>query len=76
MRPITPGPSWSESGWPVHTTGSPTVRPEVSSYTWMVAWSPSRRMISPTSFVCPTRTSSYICEPDIFAAITTGPETE
>ena len=25
--------------------------PEVSSYTWMVAVSPSRRMISPTSFV-------------------------
>ena len=42
----------------------------------MVAMSPSRRIISPTSLVWPTRTSSYIAEPDIFSAITTGPETE
>ena len=42
----------------------------------MVAMSPSRRIISPTSLVWPTRTSSYIAAPDILSAITTGPETE
>lgn len=38
----------------------------------MEAVSPSRRMISPTSFWCPTRTSSYIAAPDIPSAITTA----
>ena len=33
--------------------------------------SPSRRIISPTSSECPTRTNSYIAAPDIFCAVTT-----
>ena len=31
MFPITPGPSSTLRGWRVRNTGSPTVRPEVSS---------------------------------------------
>jgi hypothetical protein len=56
-------------------TGSPTVSPEVSSYTWMVAVSASSRMISPISFSAPTRTSSYMAEPPMWLATTTGPDT-
>ena len=37
--------------------------------------SPSSLMISPTSSSCPTLTSSYIADPDIFSAVTTGPDT-
>ena len=37
--------------------------------------SPSSLMISPTSFMYPTRTSSYIAAPDMFSAMTSGPDT-
>lgn len=39
-----------------------------------MAWSPSRRMTSPTSCSCPTRTSSYIAAPFMFSAMTTTKE--
>jgi len=42
----TPGPNSTDSGFPVLRTGSPTVTPDVSSYTWMVALSASNRMTS------------------------------
>src|SRR5512142_2668476 len=41
----------------------------------MVARSPSRRMTSPIRPSEPTRTTSYICAPTRFWAITTGPAT-
>ena len=44
----------------------------MSSYTWMVARSFSRRMISPTSSLCPTRTNSYMALPAMLSAITTA----
>ena len=40
--------------------------------TWMVAVSPSRRIISPTSWVWPTRTNSNIAAPLIRSAMTTN----
>lgn len=43
--------------------------------TWIVAVSPSSRMISPIRESLPTRTSSYIALPDMWSATTTGPET-
>lgn len=43
--------------------------------TWMVAVSPSRRMISPISFSAPTLTSSYMADPLMLLATTTGPDT-
>lgn len=46
---MMPGPSWTESGLRVRSTGSPTVSPDVSSYTWIDAVSASSLMISPTS---------------------------
>lgn len=46
-------------------------RIQVSSYTWIVAMSPSKRMISPTSSLWPTRTSSYMAAPAIAVAVTT-----
>mmetsp|Transcript_17529 Transcript_17529/g.68000 ORF Transcript_17529/g.68000 Transcript_17529/m.68000 type:complete len:250 (+) Transcript_17529:1102-1851(+) len=76
ISPMIPGASSTERGFPVRSTGSPTWQPEVSSYTWMVAVSPSRRIISPTSLWTPTRTSSYMAAPRIFSATTTGPDTE
>uniref|UniRef100_A0A1I8J7Y4 UV radiation resistance-associated gene protein n=1 Tax=Macrostomum lignano TaxID=282301 RepID=A0A1I8J7Y4_9PLAT len=75
MEPIIPGPSSTDSGLPVLSTGSPTVTPDVSSYTWIVAMSTSRRIISPTRASLPTRTSSCIAEPAMLDAITTGPDT-
>ena len=42
---------------------------------WMVAESPSNRMISPIRLSCPTRTSSYIAAPAMPSAMTTGPDT-
>lgn len=39
--------------------------------TWIVAMSPSRRIISPTNSWYPTLTNSYIADPDIFSAVTT-----
>ena len=42
---------------------------------WIVAESPSRRMISPMRLSLPTRTNSYIAAPAIPSATTTGPET-
>src|SRR3990170_2427542 len=68
-----PGPSSMVSGFPVLSTDSPTRRPEVSSYTWTNAVSPSRRMISPSSFSLPTRTMSYMRAPTIPRAMTAGP---
>ena len=50
MVPMMPGPSSTDSGLRVRSTGSPTVSPDVSSYTWMEAVSASSLMISPTSF--------------------------
>src|SRR5512135_1697411 len=41
----------------------------------MVAWSSSRRITSPIRPSEPTRTTSYICAPTRFWAITTGPAT-
>src|SRR5207302_602169 len=58
-----PGPSSSARGAPVDSIGSPRYSPEVSSYTWTNAVSPSSRMISPISFSLPTRTISYIRAP-------------
>lgn len=52
-------------------TGEAT-RIQVSSYTCSVAMSPSRRMISPTSSACPTRTSSYMAAPAMRMAVTTA----
>ena len=75
MDPMMPGPSSTERGFPVLRMGSPTVRPLVSSYTWMVAMSPSSLMISPTSSWYPTLTSSYMALPDMCSAVTTGPDT-
>ena len=46
-------------------------RIHVSSYTWMVAMSPSSLMISPTSSLWPTRTSSYMAAPAMAVAVTT-----
>lgn len=43
--------------------------------TCSVASSPSNRMISPMSCSGPTRTSSYIADPPIPSATTTGPDT-
>ena len=56
--PRSPGPSSTESGSPVASTGSPRARPAVSSYTCTVARSPSMRMTSPRSRSCPTHTTS------------------
>lgn len=42
---------------------------------WIVAESPSRRMISPIRLSCPTRTNSYIAAPPMPSATTTGPDT-
>src|SRR5437588_1254643 len=69
-----PGPSSSARGAPVDSIGSPRYSPEVSSYTWTNAVSPSRRMISPISFSLPTRTMSYIRAPARPRAMTAGPE--
>lgn len=49
--------------------------PEACVLAWMVAVSPSKRMISPIRESAPTRTSSYIALPDMWSATTTGPET-
>ena len=43
--------------------------------TWIVAVSASSRMISPINFSAPTRTSSYMAEPPMQLATTTGPDT-
>ena len=51
--------------------GALAVSPEVSSYTCIEAVSPSSLIISPTSFSCPTRTSSYIAAPLIRSPTTT-----
>ena len=67
-----PGPSSTLSGFPVRSTGSPTVTPEVSSYTWIVALSASIRMTSDASnqsdalSVCssPLRTADKLIMPD------------
>ena len=44
---ISPGPSSTDSGEPVDTTGSPGPRPLVSSYTCIEAMSPRSSIISP-----------------------------
>ena len=43
--------------------------------TWIVAVSPSNRMISPMSLSAPTLQSSYMAAPNIFSPMTTGPDT-
>ena len=73
--PIIPGPNSTDNGCFLRNTGSPTVKPEVSSYTWILAVSPSNLMISPTNFECPTRTNSYMAAPLIPSATTNGPDT-
>lgn len=60
-----------ESGGDKGRTSKAT-RIQVSSYTCSVAMSPSRRMISPTSSACPTRTSSYMAAPAMRMAVTTA----
>lgn len=35
IEPKIPGPSSTDKGFPVRSTGSPTVTPDVSSYTWL-----------------------------------------
>ena len=60
MELITPGPSSTDNAPPVHSTTSPGWIPAVSSYTWIVAVSPSSSMISPISFSLPTLTISSI----------------
>lgn len=42
---------------------------------WIVAESPSRRIISPMRLSRPTRTNSYIAAPFMPSATTTGPDT-
>src|SRR2546428_2032089 len=69
----SPGPNSTVSGLPVLSNGSPTCRPDVSSYTCMNAVSPSSRMISPSRPSAPTRTMSYIRAPVIPRAMTAGP---
>src|SRR5512137_1387240 len=74
MEERRPGPSSTERGSSVFTTGSPIKRPVVSSYTWMTASSPSSRMISPRRASSPTFTTSYIFDPFMPRAMITGPE--
>src|ERR1700691_4429738 len=71
----SPGPSSTESAWPVFSTVSPGRTPVVSSYTWTVAVAPTSRMTSPTRPRSPTRTTSNIFAPSSPSAITTGPLT-
>ena len=59
----------------MRTTGSPTQIPDVSSYAWMNAVSPSRRMTSPMSPAVPTFTTSAIRAPRMPLAMTVGPDT-
>ena len=40
MLVISPGPSSTDIGTPIDSTGSPGPSPDVSSYTWMDASSP------------------------------------
>ena len=49
--------------------------PECRQLAWMVALSPSSRMISPISLSAPTRMSSYMAAPAMLSATTTGPDT-
>ena len=70
---IMPGPSVAHSGAPVPRTGSPTFRPAVSSYTWMVVFSEVMPMTSPMSPTSPTYTISIMEKPRAPRRVTTGP---
>lgn len=54
MLSMMPGPSRTFIGAPVPVTGSPGLRPVVSSYTWIVVSLSVMPMTSPTRFCSPT----------------------
>src|SRR2546428_10850684 len=74
MLPRSPGPSSTTRGPPVSRTTSPGRMPLVSSYTWMIVFSPTIWMTSPRSCSSPTNCTSYMRgrRP---VAVTTGPAT-
>src|SRR6266511_1496185 len=74
MLPRRPGPSSTTRGAPVSTTGSPGRTPLVSSYTWMIVFSPAIWITSPRSCSVPTNWTSYIRGRSPLA-VTTGPAT-
>ena len=75
MLEIRPGPSSTDIGAPVDSTGSPGPSPDVSSYTWMDASSPCISMISPIRRCLLTRTTSDMLASRIPDAMTSGPAT-
>src|SRR5205809_687657 len=74
MVPRRPGPSSTTRGAPVSSTGSPSRTPLVSSYTWMIVFSPAIWITSPMSCSVPTNWTSYIRGRSP-VAVTTGPAT-
>src|SRR5207247_1733745 len=74
MLPRRPGPSSTTRGAPVSSTGSPGRTPLVSSYTWMIVFSPAIWITSPMSCSVPTNWTSYIRGRSP-VAVTTGPAT-
>src|SRR3989304_1287155 len=74
MLPRRPGPSSTTRGAPVSRTGSPGRTPLVSSYTWMIVFSPAIWMTPPISCSPPTNITSYMRGRSP-VAVTTGPAT-
>lgn len=70
---MMPGPSVAESGAPVPLTGSPTSRPVVFSYTWMVVRASLTLMTSPMRPAFPTYTISAMPNVLVSFTVTTGP---
>ena len=64
---------WAESGAPVPLTGSPTSRPVVFSYTWMVVRASLTLMTSPMRPAFPTYTISAMPNVLVSFTVTTGP---